>query len=309
MWGELMADAERAHAAVANAIARFEPVTMLAPARSVERATAACGPNVEVVELEIDDSWVRDTGPIYVFDDDGSRVATDWSFNSWGGKFHPFDDDELAARRFAELRGDPVRSLEMIFEGGSITGDGDGTLVTTTQCLLHPNRNPMMRQVDIDAELAREFGVGRTIWLPYGLALDDDTDGHADNVAAFAAPGHLVLQGCDDPDEADWLRLGVNRRVANGALDAAGREIETTVVPVLPFAEVGDDRVAVPYVNYYVGNGFVIVPICGHAADDEMVELIGEHYPGRDTFGLDVGAILAFGGGGIHCITQQIPAG
>ena len=101
----------------------------------------------------------------------------------------------------------------------------------------------------------------------------------------------------------------MNRRAASGARDAAGREIETTIVPVLPFADVRGERVAVPYVNYYVGNGFVIVPTCGHAADDEMVELIGEQYPGRETFGLDVGAILAFGGGGIHCITQQIPAG
>ena len=308
MWGDLLADAERAHAAVANVIARFEPVTMLAPARSAARAAASCGPNVEVVEQEIDDSWFRDTGPIYVFDDDGTRVATDWSFNSWGGKFHPYENDGLASRRFADHRGDAVRTLEMIFEGGSITGDGEGTLATTTQCLLHPNRNPMMRQVDIDAELAVELGAECVIWLPYGLALDHDTDGHVDNVAAFAAPGHIVLQGCDDPSEVDSMRLDVNRRVVSGALDAGGREIETTIVPVLPFAEIGGERVAVPYLNYYLGNGFVIVPTCGHAADDEMVELIGEQYPGREAFGLDVGAILAFGGGGIHCVTQQIPA-
>jgi len=308
MWGELLADAEQAHAAVANAIARFEPVTMVAAPQTVERAEALCGANVEVVEQAIDDSWFRDSGPIYVVDAEGRRVATDWSFNGWGDKFVPYDDDALASLRFAERRGDAVRTVEMVFEGGSITGDGDGTIVTTTQCLLHPNRNPMMRQVDIESVLARELGAARTIWLPYGLALDDDTDGHVDNVAAFAAPGHLVLQGCDDTSEEDWLRLGVNQRVASGAHDAAGRELEVTVVPVLPFVEVAGERVAVPYLNYYVGNGFVVVPTCGHADDDEMVALIGDQYPGRETFGLDVGAILAFGGGGIHCITQQIPA-
>jgi agmatine deiminase len=312
MWGDLLAEAEAAHAEVAGAIARFEPVTMLAAPRSVERAAAACGPGVEIVELPIDDSWFRDSGPIYVVDDDGSTVATDWRFNSWGRKFLPFDDDAAAARLFAERRGDPVRSIDMVFEGGSITGDGEGTLVTTTQCLMHPNRNPSMTQVEIEATLRAELGAERTIWLPHGLALDDDTDGHVDNIAAFAAPGRLVLQGCDDPDEDDWLRLDVDRRVAEGALDACGRALEVVTVPVLPFAEIdrgdGLERVVVPYLNYYLGNGFVLVPTCGHPADADMLALIGDQYPGREVVALDVGAILAAGGGGIHCITQQLPA-
>ena len=306
LWGDRLADAESAHATVARAIAAYEPVTMLAPPRAVERAAAACGSDVDVVELAIDDSWFRDSGPIYV-DDGHSMVATDWVFNAWGEKFHPYADDALAARRFAEQRGDPVRSVDHVLEGGSITGDGAGTIATTTQCLLHPNRNPGRSLVEIEAVLHRELGARRVVWLPYGLALDGDTDGHVDNVAAFAAPGHLVVQGCDDPGEADWLRMDVNRRVAVGALDARGEPIEVTSVPVLPFAEVDGQRVVVPYLNYYVGNGFVLVPTCGHAADTDMLALIGELYPGRDVIGLDVGAVLASGGGGIHCITQQQP--
>ena len=312
MWGELYADAEAAHAEVANAIARFEPVTMLAAPRTAERAAAMCGPGVVVIEQAIDDSWFRDSGPIYVLDDAGDRVATDWNFNSWGEKFLPYADDAAAAERFAARRGDPVRSIDMVFEGGSITGDGDGTLVTTTQCLMQPNRNPTLTQVEIEAMLRAELGAERTIWLPYGLALDDDTDGHVDNIAAFAAPGRLVLQGCDDPDEDDWLRLDVDRRVAQGAVDARGRAIDVVTLPVLPFAEIdrgeGTERVAVPYLNYYLGNGFVLVPTCGHPADADMVVLIAEQYPGREAIALEVGAILAGGGGGIHCITQQLPA-
>jgi len=312
MWGDLLADAEAAHAEVANAIARFEPVTMLAAPRSAERAAARCGPGVDVVELPIDDSWFRDSGPIYVVDDAGSRVATDWRFNSWGEKFLPYADDAAAAERFATLVGHPVRSIEMVFEGGSISGDGEGTLVTTTQCLMHPNRNPTMTQTDIEATLRVEFGAECVVWLPHGLALDDDTDGHVDNIAAFAAPGRLVLQGCDDPGEHDWLRLDVDRRVAQGALDARGRSIEVVTVPVLPFAEIdrgeGAERVVVPYLNYYLGNGFVLIPTCGHDADADMAALIAEQYPGREAVTLDVGAILAAGGGGIHCITQQLPA-
>ncbi len=308
MWRGEYAAAERAHAEVADAIARYEPVTMLAAPRTAERAAELCGPGVDIVELPIDDSWFRDSGPIYVFDDAGDLMATDWRFNSWGEKFVPYDDDALAASRFAERAGHPMRSVDMVFEGGSITGDGDGTIVTTTQCLLHPNRNPAMTQTEIEAVLRDELGAERTIWLPYGLALDDDTDGHVDNIAAFAAPGHLVLQGCDDTDEPDWLRLDVDRRVVLGAVDARGRALDVTVVPVLPFAEVAGERVVVPYLNYYVGNGFVVVPTCGHPADDDMVALIGDLYPGREVFGLEVGATLAYGGGGVHCITQQIPA-
>lgn len=307
MWGGLLADAEHAHAAVADTIAAYEPVTMLAAPRSVERATAMCGPDVEVIELPVDDSWFRDTGPIYVVDS-GDRMATDWTFNSWGEKFLPYADDDAAARRFADLCGHPSRRIDMVLEGGSITGDGQGTIVTTTQCLMHPNRNPTRTQADIEATLCEALGTERTLWLPYGLALDDDTDGHVDNVAAFAAPGRLVVQGCSDRDEADWHRLDVNRRVATGAVDARGRRIEVVEIPILPFTDVGGERVVVPYLNYYVGNGFVLVPTCGHGADDDMVAMIAEQYPGRDPVALDVGAILAAGGGGIHCITQQIPA-
>jgi len=308
MWGNQFANAEAVHAEVANAIARFEPVTMIAPPRCSERAASMCGHGVDVIEIPIDDSWFRDSGPIYVFDDDNNRVATDWQFNSWGNKFLPYDDDAVAASRFAERAGHPVRSIDMVLEGGSLTGDGDATLVTTTQCLMNPNRNPAMTQVEVESKLRDELGTEKVIWLPHGLALDDDTDGHVDNVAAFAAPGHLVIQGCDDEAEADWLRLNVDKRVAEGALDARARALEVTVVPVLPFTEVDGERVVVPYVNYYVGNEFVVVPTCGNAADTDMISMIADQYPGRETFGLDVGAVLAHGGGGIHCITQQIPA-
>lgn len=307
MWGELLADAEAAHAEVADAIARFEPVTMVADPRSVDRAAARCGPGVEIEELAIDDSWFRDSGPIYVADERSGVVATSWGFNAWGAKFHPYGDDAQAASRFARRRGDPVREVAMVLEGGAIAGDGSGTIATTTQCLMHPNRNPTMTQHDIESVLRAELGAERVLWLPYGLALDDDTDGHVDNVAAFCAPGRLVMQGCDDPDEPDACRLEIDRRVAAGSIDAHGRAIDVVVVPVLPFAEIGGERVAVPYLNYYVGNGFVVVPTCGHDADADMAALIAEQYPGREVVALDVGAVLAAGGGGIHCITQQVP--
>jgi agmatine deiminase len=212
------------------------------------------------------------------------------------------------ATRWAEHAGHQTRRVPMVFEGGSLTVDGEGTLVTTTQCLMHPNRNPDLTKLEIEARICAELGVSTVVWLPYGLADDDDTDGHVDNVAVFARPGLLVMQGCDDPTEADWLRLNVNARWARGSHDAAGRLLQVVEIPVLPFVEIGGLRCAVPYGNYYVGNGFVLVPTANHPADADMLAIIGAQYPTRDVIGLDVGPILAYGGGGIHCITQQVPA-
>jgi agmatine deiminase len=309
LYGELMPDAERAHAEVATTIARFEPVTMIAAPGSGAAAAEQCSGAVEVVELPLDDSWFRDTGPIYVLSADGSRrVALDWVFNAWGEKFAPWDEDAAVARRWADLAGHESRSVPMVLEGGSIAVDGQGTLVTTEQCLLHPNRNPTLTRTAIEDCLRDALGVSTILWLPHGLALDDDTDGHVDNVAAFARPGTLVVQGCDDAAEDDWLRCNVNRRSALGALDATGLPLAVVEIPVLPYTEVAGRRVAVPYLNYYAGNGFVVVPVCGHDADADMVAIIAEQYPDREMIALEVGAILAYGGGGVHCITQQVPA-
>jgi agmatine deiminase len=328
--GRRMAEARAAHVEVARTIQRFEPVTMIArPGADAADAAAACGAGVEIVELPIDDSWFRDTGPIFVTDPTvpdrnvsdptvteptgtsamigGGRIALDWAFNGWGEKFAPFDRDAAVGTAWAELAGHRTRSLPMVLEGGSINVDGAGTGVTTVQCLMHPNRNPSMTQSEIEATLHAELGLSRVLWLPHGLALDDDTDGHVDNVAAFARPGVLVVQGCDDPDEDDHLRMNVNARVADGWVDGRGDRLAVVEIPVLPFVERDGDRLAVPYVNYYVGNGFVVVPTCGHPADGDMLAIIADQYPGRETIALDVGAILAIGGGGIHCITQQVP--
>jgi agmatine deiminase len=306
LYGALLADAEAAHALVANTIARFEPVTMIADVGAGERAADACGRGVDVVELPIDDSWFRDSGPIYVTDGE-RRVALDWTFNAWGGKFAPYDDDAAVARRYAASVGDVVRTIPIVLEGGAIAVDGAGTLVTTEQCLLHPNRNPLLSRTEIESVLTAELGVATIVWLPHGLALDDDTDGHVDNVAAFARPGTLLVQGCDDDSADDWLRTDVNVRCARGAIDALGEPIDVVEIPVLPFTEIGGVRVVVPYLNYYVANGVVVVPVCGHPADADMLAIIAAHYPDREVLGLDVGAVLAYGGGGIHCITQQVP--
>jgi len=301
IYGERMSLARRAHASVAKTISGFEPVTMIANPSDVEVAAQMCGDSVEVVALPIDDSWFRDTGPIYVTDGK-RREGTCWKFNSWGEKYLPYGNDAKIAAAWLQSRGETVRSIDMVLEGGSVTTNGAGVLVTTEQCLLHKNRNPHLTREEIASGVCTALGQDRIVWLPHGLFLDDGTDGHVDNVAAFASTEVIVMQGCDDKNEPDHARMAANHRVA---VDAG---LQVREIPVLPFAEVDGRRVVAPYGNFYVVNGGVIVPVCGHPADDDVLALIGEWFPGREVVGLDVGEILAYGGGGIHCITQQVPA-
>jgi agmatine deiminase len=301
LYNDRMGDARMAHAALARTISAFEPVTMIANETDVERAKLLCGDTVDVVALPIDDSWFRDSGPIYVFDGE-KRIAGNWIFNGWGEKFPPFDKDAAVAKKWAHLAGHEVRDVNMVFEGGSITVDGEGVLATTEQCLLNPNRNPTLSKEAIASMLRKELGANEIVWLPHGLSMDDDTDGHVDNVACFVAPQTIVLQGCDDPSTPDFNLLAENRRIAEQ------HNLVIKEVPVLPVVQFGGKTVQVPYLNFYLVNGAVIVPVCGHAADDDVLALIGEFIPDREVVGLDIGGILAYGGGGIHCITQQIPA-
>ena len=323
LWGDLRDRAVDDYAAVVAAVAEFEPVTVVADPRYADEATARCvgtavtgSHRVEVVELPIDDSWSRDSGPIHGFDDEGRRVVSGVTFNGWGRRFEPHDRDALLARRWAERSGAPVvetratteggEAIPFVLEGGSVTVDGSGTVVTTEQCLLHPNRNPLVSRAGIEVALGDALGATAVVWMPYGLVLDHAPDGHVDNVAAFIRSGVVLAQACDDPTEPDHDRLSIDVRCLRGATDARGEPLQVVEVPVLPFAEIGGERVVVPYLNLYLCNGGALVPVSGHAADDEMLSLIAEQLPGRRVVPVP-GTTLAFGGGGPHCITQQVP--
>jgi agmatine deiminase len=301
MWEERFAQAEADHAEVANAIAAFEPVLMAADPRHAAEARRLCGQGVEVVEIPIDDSWARDSGPIFVTGD-GERAGVQFGFNAWGEKFTPYDDDAVFATRVLETLGEERRdATHFILEGGSIAVDGAGTLITTEQCLFEPHRNPRLSREEIEAELLAHLGAERVIWLGRGLVEDDDTDGHVDNICAFVAPGKVVLQTVTDEANPNYEHCQENLR----RLRDAG--LEVVELPWLPYVEGERPAVVVPYVNYYVCNGALIVPTRGEETDAAALDLLASLYPGREAVAV-AGETLALGGGGVHCITQQVPA-
>ena len=231
LWQEGLEAARDAYAAVAKAIAGFEPVTMLANTAELTDAAARCGATVTCQVLPLDDSWMRDRGLTFVVDGQGGLAAVDWRFNAWGGKFQPFDQDALVAERLLAQLAVKRYAAPLVLEGGSIHVDGEGTLLTSEECLLHPNRNPDLDRAAIEALLRRYLGVEAFVWLGRGLD-KDDTDGHVDNIACFVRPGVVMAVTCDDPADPNHAILEDNLARLAKARDAKGRALEVIELPL-----------------------------------------------------------------------------
>jgi agmatine deiminase len=307
-WDPYFERAKDEHAAAANAIAAFEPVVMVTNPGQAAEVKQRCSARVRTLEVPIDDSWTRDSGPLFVVDEDGHRAGVDFVFNSWGERFIPYDKDAAMAARVLELLGIERIASPMVLEGGSLTVDGEGTLITTEQCLLNPNRNPDLSRDEIEAELRRTLGVEKVIWLPWGHAGDKYTDGHVDGVCAFVRPGAVLAHTCTDPDNPNYELMAANLEVLRSSTDAAGRRLEVIELSQWPYFDLDGESLAVSYVNAYVANGGVVVPVAEHPLDGEALETLGEAFPDHEVVGVPA-RIVRYGGGGTHCITQQIPAG
>jgi len=302
LWGELFEAAKRDYAEVARAVAGFEPVIVLADPDQAREATDACGTDgIEVLPVPIDDSWVRDNGPIFVTDGRGGVALVHFGFNSWGERFHPYDRDARVPEAIAAHLGMRRYMSPMILEGGSFFVDGEGTLLTTEQCLLHPNRNPSLSRGDIEELLFEYLGVDRVVWLPFGWAASRDTDGHVDGIAQYVAPGRVILLAPADPADPDHERGQTNGRAIAATADARGREIEVVAFDAGAPAHI-------PYLNLYLVNGGVIAPVAGGPMDEVALAQVRAAFPDREVVPVP-GEVLHEGGGGPHCITQQVPAG
>ena len=304
LWGKRYDTARDEYAKVAGAIAEFEPVFMVCEPEDVADVRRRCPSDVTPLPFGADDSWARDCGPTFVADDAGELAVVKFGFNAWGNRFHPYDQDALVPERIAAHFGVPVFAAPMVLEGGSFFVDGEGTLITTEQCLLNPNRNRHLGKTEIERILGDYLGIDTVIWLPYGHSLDTGatgTDGHIDGVAQYVAPGRVLLEVPESEESTEFVRARANLAALRASLDARGRTIEIEQLDPPLNAEVS-------YANHYIVNGGVIVPIDGGDGVEASLDRLREIYPGRDVVGVRADTI-ATGGGGPHCITQQIPAG
>ena len=309
-WGgpEGLLRAKQAYARVARAISTFEPVVMAVRPEEAPEVALACKGKVDTFEVRIDDSWARDTGPTFLTRRDGARAGVAWRFNAWGNKYHPYTDDRAFAARVIESAGVAGYDAPMICEGGAIHTDGEGTLITTEQCLLNPNRNPNLTQQQVEERLALFTGSRRIIWLGEGFS-DHETDVHVDSIACFAGAGRVIVGVPASRRHPDYEPVIETIRRLGEARDAEGRVIE--VVELAQPQKQRTDRqgrpLAASYVNFYLPNGGVVMPSFDDANDEGARAVLADCFPGRDILQVDALDIVA-GGGGIHCITQQEPA-
>ena len=280
---------------------------MLANEAELAQARELCGASVDCQAIALDDSWMRDIGPSFVTAGGGRLAGVDWQFNAWGERFHPYDQDATLARRLLTQLGVERFAAPLILEGGSIHVDGEGCLLTSEECLLAPNRNPGLDRGEIETLLSRFLGVSHFIWLGQGLE-DDDTDGHIDNLACFVRPGVVMTVVCDDPEDPNHAILEDNLQRLKKARDAKGRALEVIELP-LPRERryLGDHRLALSYVNFYIANGGVVMPSFGDSQDSAAFDVVARAFPDRRVVQVPASDILV-GGGGIHCITQQQPS-
>lgn len=288
---------------------RGEALEVVVPSESARVDAAAAlarrGLTARFHVLQFGDIWMRDIAPLFLTNGQGGLLAASFPFNGWGGKFD-LPGDAALSMRVAAASGHPAWRADWVLEGGSVECDGEGTCLTTRQCLLNPNRNPTLDEGAITARLRSDLGVEHVVWLGDGL-LNDHTDGHIDTIARYVAPGVVLTmeaRGADDPNR-DALRALVQD--LHAARDARGRKLDVVTVPT-PGAVLDPDGeiMAASYVNFYIGNGAVVVPTYGVPQDDEACRVIGTLFPGRRVVPVSAREVLE-GGGAFHCITQQEP--
>jgi agmatine deiminase len=305
IWPHGMEVARRNFAEVVRAILQFEPVTLLVRPEDRAFAYQLCGEQVTYWEYQLDDSWMRDFGPTFVVDTENNLAGINWQFNGWGK--YPHANDERVARHILEHLRIPCFDAPLVLEGGAIHVDGEGTILTTEQCLLHANRNPHLSQSEIEKLVLDQLGAQKIIWLKEGLK-DDDTDGHIDEIACFVAAGVVLALVGSDSGDIDFAPLQYNLGILREATDARGRKLEVITIEQPEVAYNGATRLSQSYVNFYIANGGIVMPAFGDRRRDTQARgLLAELFPRRKILQIPARE-LAYGGGNIHCITQQQPS-
>jgi len=302
VWVEMvraLAHGERVHILV-NESAPASRVTSLLKGAGIEMAA------VTLHEIPTDDAWARDHGPIFVTRPGSSHLAVvDWRFNSWGGKYPPWERDDLVPRQIAALLDVPIFSPGIVLEGGSIDVNGRGTLLTTESCLLNANRNPHLGREEIETFLCDYLGVHHVLWLREGIE-GDDTDGHVDDLTRFVNETTVVTVVENDPTDENYEPLQANYRALQEMTDQDGRPLQVLQLPMPAPIYYEGTRLPASYANFYIGNRVVLLPVFDDPDDAIAKEVLAGAFPGREIVGIDA-VDLVWGLGAFHCVTQQQP--
>ncbi|WFR55421.1 agmatine deiminase family protein [Anaerocolumna sp. AGMB13025] len=310
VWPDNYKEVCNGYAAVVKAISEFEPVTLIVNPSDKETAKNLCGQAATLLELPHNDAWCRDNGPTFLRNNKKELKGINWKFNAWGEKYKPYNLDNEVAPRVLNHLNVPVIDIPIVLEGGSIHVDGEGTLLTTKQCLLNPNRNPELTREQIEEEVMKALKVNKIIWLNNGL-YGDETDGHVDNIACFARPGVVLLQTCREKGDPNYEITLENLEILKNTEDGKGRKLTIIEIPQPPVRFYKDIRLTLSYLNFYFVNNGIILPVFGGDAketDKKAEAVLQEVFPERKIVTVD-GMPLIKEGGNVHCITQQMPLG
>lgn len=310
VWPENYSEVSKGYAEIANTISKFEKVTLIVNDDTEKDAKKLCDSSVEFLNIPHNDAWCRDNGPTFIWNNEKERKGINWKFNAWGEKYVPYDLDNEVAPKVLEYLQIPRIDAPIVLEGGSIHVDGEGTLLTTEECLLNKNRNPHLTREEIEEEVIKFLNVSQIIWLKQGL-FGDETDGHIDNVACFAKPGVILIQTCYNPEDPNYEITKENLDILKNATDAKGRKLEIIEIPQPPVRYYNGERLTLSYLNFYFVNQGIILPVFGGDAietDKKAMDILQKVYPNREIVPID-GMSLIKEGGNVHCITQQMPAG
>ncbi len=299
--------ARLAYSRVINAIAKYEPVTLLVNPDEEQNASALCGSNARILTLPINDSWTRDTGPTFLISQNNQQLAgVDWIHNAWGGNYEDYDlDNQIASFIIKKVNARQFKA-PLVMEGGSFHVDGEGSVLTTKECLLNPNRNPQLSQKEIEDYICDYLGTEKVIWLNKGL-IGDETNGHVDEVATFIAPGRVLCLITNDKKDENYHLLQENLEILKSSTDARGCPLQVFTVEQPPATFLNDERLTLSYINFYRANKGIVMPSFGHVKYDQAAyELFLQLFPQDHITQVDALDVFS-GGGGIHCITQQQP--
>jgi agmatine deiminase len=307
-WANIgLQKAREAYALVANSIAKYEPVEMLVNPEDMDSAKILCGKNINLHPVAINDSWLRDTGPTFLLNNQGDLAGVDWIHNAWGHNYTDYELDQKIAATVIKHAQARHFQAPLVMEGGSFHVDGEGTLLTSRQCLLNKNRNPKLTQQEIEAYLQNYLNCKKIIWLNDGL-LGDETDGHVDEIACFIAPGKVLALITHDKQDPNYHALHENLEILKSSTDAKNRTLDIYTVEQPPATFLNNERLTLSYINFYLANKGIIMPAFGHDNHDRAAyELFVELFPGYEINQINAINVFA-GGGGIHCITQQQPS-